>query len=239
MLGSKAFQNSWAKLLASLFFLLAASQLCIAAPYTSQLAVRDDQHLYARVTTPELDDYKRKLAASEEANTMVGTGETSFIDFTPAGHHIMGSTAFAGCFGVILATKQGAIVGHYNLDQAGLNQAKKEIPDLYTKHNDLVGGAAPYLYSAITYETGDLVDANLFNEYKKFLKDLVGKDPEEHHYTEAAETIPEDDLFEGNYDENYVSGGFVVENSGGGEADTSIFFITIEHQRTSAQLPGR
>jgi hypothetical protein len=36
MLSSKSFQNGWAKLLASLFFLLAASQLCIAAPYTTE-----------------------------------------------------------------------------------------------------------------------------------------------------------------------------------------------------------
>ncbi|RKK11880.1 hypothetical protein BFJ63_vAg5334 [Fusarium oxysporum f. sp. narcissi] len=239
MLGSKSFQNGWAKLLASLFFLLAASQLCTAAPYTTQLAVRDGQHLYSRVITPELDAYKRKLDASQAAGTYVGQDDTKFVDFTAAGDHVVGSSSFAGCFGVILATKQGTIVGHYNLDQAGLDNAKKEIPDLYSKHNDKVGGASAHLYSAVYYENGELVDGNLYNEYKKFLTDLIGSEPEDHHYTEAAETVPEEDLFEDKWDHDAVSGGFVVENSGGGGADTSIFFITIERQRTSAQLPDR
>ncbi|KAF5648840.1 hypothetical protein F25303_4868 [Fusarium sp. NRRL 25303] len=239
MLGSKSFQNGWAKLLASLFFLLAASQLCIAAPYTSQLSVRDDQHLYARVKTPELEAYESKLDDSKKADTYVNQDDTKFVDFTAAGNHVVGSSSFAGCFGVILATKQGAIVAHYNLDQNGLDTAKEKITNFYTEHNDKVGGADAHLYSAITYETGALVEENLYNEYKKFLKDLVGKEPQDHHYTEALETVSEEDLDNDNWDPEAVSGGFVVENPGGGNADTSIFFITIERQRVSAQGPGK
>ncbi|KAF5569459.1 hypothetical protein FPHYL_1987 [Fusarium phyllophilum] len=239
MLGSKGFQNSWAKLLASLFVLLAASQLCIAAPYTTELTVRDDQYLYARVKTPELEAYENKLDASKKANTYVNQDDTKFVDFTAAGNHVVGSSSFAGCFGVILATKQGAIVAHYNLDQNGLDTAKEKITDFYNEHNDKVGGAEAHLYSAITYETGTLVEENLYNEYKKFLTDLVGKEPKDHHYTEALETVSEADLDNDNWDPDAVSGGFVVENPGGGEADTSIFFITIERQKVSAQGPGK
>ncbi|KAF5550912.1 hypothetical protein FNAPI_7586 [Fusarium napiforme] len=239
MLSSKSFQNGWAKLLASLFFLLAASQVCIAAPYTNQLAVRDDQHIYARVMTPELEAYEKKLSESKKADTYVEQDQTKFVDFTAAGNHVVGSSSFAGCFGVILATKQGAIVAHYNLDQKGLDTAKKRITDEYNDHNDKVGGAEAHLYSAITYETGALVEENLYNEYKKFIKDLVGKEPQDHHYTEALETLSDEDLENENWDENAVSGGFVVENPGGGGADTSLFFITIERQRVSAQGPGK
>ncbi|KAF4338122.1 hypothetical protein FBEOM_8021 [Fusarium beomiforme] len=236
MLGSKAFQNSWAKLLASLFFLLTASQLCIAAPYSDQLAVRDDQRIYSRALTPELADYKRKIEAADADKTIVGTSETKFFDFTPAGNHLTGSSSFAGCFGVIIATKQGAIIGHYNLDQAGLDKAKDEIPALYKEHNDLVGGGAPHLYSAVEYETGELVEPNLFNEYKRFLNELVGTDPAEHTYTEVGEIIVNEDLEE--WDDDFVSGGFVVENAGGGKADTRLFFINIEHMKGSLR-PGQ
>ncbi|KAF5546922.1 hypothetical protein FMEXI_5427 [Fusarium mexicanum] len=239
MLGSKNFQSGWAKLLASLFFLLAASQLCIAAPYTNQLAVREDYHIYARVKTPELEAYESKLDDSKKAGTYVNQDDTQFVDFTAAGNHVVGSSSFAGCFGVILATKQGAIVAHYNLDQNGLDTAKEKITNFYSEHNDKVGGADAHLYSAITYETGALVEENLYNEYKKFLTDLVGKPPQDHHYTEALETVSEADLDADNWDPEAVSGGFVVENSGGGEADTTIFFITIERQRVSAQGPGK
>ncbi|KAF5234713.1 hypothetical protein FANTH_12065 [Fusarium anthophilum] len=239
MLGSKSFQSGWAKLLASLFFLLAASQLCIAAPYTNQLAVREDYHIYARVKTPELEAYESKLDDSKKAGTYVNQDDTQFVDFTAAGNHVVGSSSFAGCFGVILATKQGAIVAHYNLDQNGLDTAKEKITNFYSEHNDKVGGAEAHLYSAITYETGALVEENLYNEYKKFLTDLVGKPPQDHHYTEALETVSEADLDADNWDPEAVSGGFVVENSGGGEAGTSIFFITIEKQRVSAQGPGK
>ncbi|KAF5624511.1 hypothetical protein F52700_9680 [Fusarium sp. NRRL 52700] len=239
MLGSKSFQNGWAKLLASLFFLLAASQLCIAAPYTNQLAVRDDQHLYVRVQTPELEAYESKLDDSKKAGTYVNQDDTKFVDFTAAGNHVVGSSSFAGCFGVILATKQGAIVAHYNLDRNSLDTAKEKITNFYSEHNDKVGGAEAHLYSAVHYPDGSLVEENLYNEYKKFLTGLIGKEPEDHHYTEALETLSEEDLEAENWDENAVSGGFVVENSGGGDANTSIFFITIERQKVSAQGPGK
>ncbi|KAF5986644.1 hypothetical protein FCOIX_1458 [Fusarium coicis] len=239
MLGSKSFQNGWAKLLASLFFLLAASQLCIAAPYTNQLAVRDDHYIYARVKTPELEAYEGKLDESKKADTYVNQDDAKFVDFTAAGNHIVGSSSFAGCFGVILATKQGAIVAHYNLDKGSLETAKGKITNFYNKHNDKVGGAEAHLYSAVHYPDEELFEESLYNESKNFIKDLVGKDPEDHHYTEAIETVSEDDLENESWDPDMVSGGFVVENSGGGDAKTSIFFITIEQQKVSAQGPGK
>ncbi|KAF4445358.1 hypothetical protein F53441_10907 [Fusarium austroafricanum] len=234
MFSSKSFQGSFAKLLASLFFLLAAAQLCIAAPYSTQLSVRDDHHLYARKSTPELEEYKRKL----EASTRVQQDSTQFMDFTPAQNHMIASDGFQGCFGVILATKQGAVVGHYNQDKEHFEQAKKEIGDYYRDHNDVLGGAATFVYAAYNHREQHIIEQDLLDKYKDFLRELTGNEPKEHTYTEAIETLTDEELDTIGWDEDAIAGGFVIENSGGGSADSSIYFITIETQRDSA-LPAR
>ncbi|KAM0193373.1 hypothetical protein ACHAPA_004439 [Fusarium lateritium] len=233
MFGSKSFQGGVAKMLTSLTCLLAASQICVAAPHSSQLSARDDHQLYSRRPTPEIQDFLDKINACDP---YVPQGEAQFLDFTSAGDHMIGSQGFQGCFGVVLATKQGAIVGHYSQDPQDLAKAKTEIRDLYTEHNAQVGGAASYLYSAITYETGEVQQQDIYDEYVKLINDLTGKDPEHHSYTEAVELISEEDLDNENYDSDLLAGGIVVSNSGGGSADTNILFVTVDMQKDSTIL---
>jgi hypothetical protein len=205
----------------------------IQANIYTRLSTRDDHQLYSRRPTPEIQDFLDKINACDP---YVPQGEAQFLDFTPAGNHMIGSQGFAGCFGVVLATKQGAIVGHYSQDPQDLAKAKTEIPELYKKHNAQVGGAASYLYSAITYETGEVIQKDIYDEYVTFLNELTGKDPIHHKYTEAAELISEEDLDNDNYDSELLAGGIVVSNSGGGSADTNVLFVTVDMQRDSTVL---
>ncbi|KAM0546192.1 hypothetical protein ACHAPJ_010976 [Fusarium lateritium] len=234
MLGSKSFQNGFAKLLASLFCLLAAAQFCVAAPYTGQLSIRDEPQLYARVTTDKIADYKKKFADAEH----VPQNDQSFIDFTTAGTHRIGSDGFTGCVGIVLATRQGAIVGHYGQTEDNFNDARDNIGDLYRQHNDKVGGATPYVYVAIEYETGKVKESNIVDMHKNFLRELTGKDPVEQTYTEPLETYDIDEYLKDNFDEDFVSGGLVVENEGGGSANTNLIFIDVEDIATSIK-PNR
>ncbi|KAJ4258225.1 hypothetical protein NW762_008374 [Fusarium torreyae] len=234
MLGLKTFQSGFAKLLASLFCLLTATQLCVAAPYTSQLSIRDEPRLYTRVTTDKIADYKKKFDAAEH----VPQNDQSFMDFTTDGNHLIGSDGFTGCVGIVLATRQGAIVGHYGQTEDNFNDAKVAIGDLYKEHNDKVGGAVPYIYVAIEYETGQVKESNIVDMHKNFLKELTGKDPVEQTYTEPLETYDLDEYLNDNFDEDFVSGGLVVENSGGGSANTNLIFIDVEDIATSIK-PNR
>ncbi|KAF4964591.1 hypothetical protein FSARC_7497 [Fusarium sarcochroum] len=234
MFGPKSFQGGFAKLLASLFCLFAAIQLCIAAPHTGQLSIRDEHQLYARITTDKIADYKNKFDAAEQ----VPQDDESFMDFTTAGNHKIGSSGFAGCVGIVLATRQGAIVGHYGQTGENVNRAKENIGKLYRDNNDKVGGATPYVYVAVDYESNEVKNSDIVDQHKDFLRELTGQDPVEQTYTEALETYDLDEYMEGNFDEDMISGGFVVENAGGGSADTNLIFIDVEDIATSIQ-PNR
>ncbi|CAJ0542997.1 Ff.00g003580.m01.CDS01 [Fusarium sp. VM40] len=230
MFGSKSFQGGVAKMLTSLTCLLAASQICVAAPHTSQLSTRDVHQLYSRRPTAEIQDFEDKIKACDP---YVPQGEAQFLDFTPEGNHLIGSQGFQGCFGIVIATKQGAIVGHYSQDPQDLAKAKTEIRDLYNKHNAQVGGAPSYLYSAVEYPSGEVTQQDIYDQYVTFLNDLTGKDPVHHSYTEAANLLTDEQIDNEDYAEEFLAGGIVVSNSGGGSAETDILFVTIDMLRDS------
>ncbi|KAF5024466.1 hypothetical protein F66182_3406 [Fusarium sp. NRRL 66182] len=79
-----------------------------------------------------------------------------FMDFAKIGVHKIASAGFEGCIGIVLATKQGAIFGHYAQNDPIFQRAAEKISDLYNSSIDKMGGATPYIYVGIIYESGEL-----------------------------------------------------------------------------------
>ncbi|KAF4988248.1 hypothetical protein FGRMN_9872 [Fusarium graminum] len=238
MLNSKSFQGGIAKVLVSLFSLIAVSQFCIAAPHypSSQVSTRDNRRLYARRPTPQIEDFQTKF---DNSDPKVLQTQAEFISFTEDGPHLIGSNGFQGCFGIVLATKQGAIVGHYSQDPQSFATGTARIRELYEQNSAKVDGATPLLYSAVTYSTGAVISDSMRQDYVTFLKELTGKDATHHHYTEITEileeTLSEDDFLDGNFPEDLLSGALVVSNPGGGGANTEVLFVNLDMQRTSTE----
>ncbi|KAJ3533255.1 hypothetical protein NM208_g7363 [Fusarium decemcellulare] len=236
MIGPKSFRNGLASLLATLFCLLAATNVCIAAPYHDALTVRDEGHLSARAPTPEVLEFKKRFEAAEQFYT----DESRFIDFTEKKLHRLGSGSFGGCVGIVLATKKGAVVGHFVQDTSSIQKAAKEIPDLYKEHSDKVSGAAPHIYAMISTETEELVDPDVVNAHVKMVEDLTGQSATIHHYIEPTEAMVDQDgdLIEDADMENLQSGALLLENEGGGDSNTNLIFVDPDLIKASVAPPS-
>ncbi|KAF4973919.1 hypothetical protein FZEAL_9105 [Fusarium zealandicum] len=235
MLGPAMLQNGFSKLLAALFCLLAAVNYSIAAPHNRDLAVREEGRLSTRAGTPEVKWFHEKLKTS----TLFREEETVFIDFRD-GPKSYASGAFGGCIALIIATKQGAIAGHYTATKTGVEKAAEDFKKLYEDDDkkDLLEDATPHIYYMIQNPSeGDIHAEEVVKEHIEMLEDLTDNDVVHHDYMESVYAYVDEDLEEiqGWDRENILSGAVVIENEGGGDKDTKLSFVTQQLIRDSAR----
>jgi hypothetical protein len=181
-------------------------------------------------------DFKEKLWSSQT----ISTGETAFFDFTEEKLHRIGSDGFEGCVGIVLATNQGAIVGHYTQTPQGVEDAAERITALYNEHRDKVAGATPLIYAMVKIDDETLQEPEIVQSHIDMLKELTGNEPGIHDYINAADTMVDENgnLIEDLDLDNLQYGAFLVENEGGGNSPTNVIFVDINLIKESVQPPA-
>ncbi|KAI0152068.1 hypothetical protein F4776DRAFT_659000 [Hypoxylon sp. NC0597] len=225
-----------AKFLVLLFSLLSVLTLCSADTGSSVHDANHGSSLQARKLTPELKAFKEKL---DRADKNIFTGDQSYMDFTGQGNKIFGSNGYAGCTGVVMVSSKGAMIGHYNTDENSFQRAKSKLKDLYEAHKGDLSGGQLWIYAHVQYKKGfPYANPELVNKFINSVKEITGKDPQIQKYIEAVDAwfdqngeplVNDPDM------NNMIGGGFFVENSGGGHANSVLQFLDIEMIKKSGE----
>lgn len=142
------------------------------------------------------------------------------------------TAGFDSGVGVVIGTKAGAIVGHFKASASGLDVAKSKLPELFRENSDALNGGKGIVYGQTVAGKSGWKSPDLIADFSAVIEDLTGEAPEEQEYLE-----PEDDWvdqdgvpLDGVDYHNFQSGGFVLENAGGGDKNTLVTFITASIQ---------
>ena len=177
----------------------------------------------------------------EGADPQVLTDDQKYIDFTKEGGGTIGSSAFEGCNGLLIATERGALLGHYTQTTDGLNQANANFIPLYQTNKDDLADAAVYLYS-YTDINGVLKEPDNVNSMKKLLSDLTGTEPQLVTYINPVDVFMDDEAaLEAAIDaedDRFAPGAIAVTNAGGGNSETVVRWITTDLQKQNTQPPS-
>lgn len=156
----------------------------------------------------------------------VDVNKEEFQDFS-GGSTIFGSTGFESCVGIVVAAKEGAIIGHYNLSVKDLNRAKANIPKLFKEHQAKLSGGKAYVYASVQpYKLDQFVDASLVTEAKNIVKNGLKMQPKVVKYTEASALAMDenDELRDCDFEGAEMSG--QVRIIGGGGKEPQVDFVT-------------
>lgn len=192
--------------------------------------------LSARKLTPAVEQWKNKFASLSRDQTIL-TDECEYFDFTKKGPHTIGSDGFAGCAGLVVASAKGAIVGHWTVTDASLSGAEATIKTYWDKNKDALRGATAVVYAEVKVKNQDeYVQEKEVNRVADMARSITGISPDMRHYVQPEEFwFDDDEEFLSDADmEHVLHGGLLVENEGGGAANTVISFIDIELQHESA-----
>lgn len=145
---------------------------------------------------------------------------------------MLSSAQFETCIGVVIVSKQGAIIGHYNPDQKMVNQAKANIPRLYRVHSAQMSEAKAYVYASVyPYEPGTFVNLDLINDVEDMLKNQIKLEPQIFKYTEAGWLAEDENGEIRDCDEFPGQGMFgAVKVTGDGTREPQVDFITLQMQ---------
>lgn len=185
----------------------------------------------ARKPTPAIENFKTKINQVEKSISPPDPAQ--FVDFTGDGPFLYGSHGFEGCTGVVIASAKGAILGHWTSTPNDLERATGELQKLWDDNKDALNGATAVVYAQVeTHNNENYVEPDMVEKYTDLVKTTTGLDPQMQSYVEPMETwvdedgMPLDDI---DYD-NLEYGGYLVENEGGGSANTVLTFIDVESQ---------
>lgn len=200
----------------------------------SQLTVRQDTLLLGRKPSDVINEFKDKQARS----TSVSTNHEAFMDFTPAGEHLLSSDGFEGCVGILIASNKGVILGHYTQTMDNVATGKSKITALYDANKAAVQGATPIVYAQVkTASQNEYNEPEVVQGHIDYLTTLTGRTPIINKYVEPLEIfvdqdgLPLDDI---DYD-NIQYGAMLAENQGGGSSPTNLILIDIDTQTLGAQ----
>ena len=146
------------------------------------------------------------------------------------------TNGFEGCIGLIIATKKGALVGHFTQTDRGYNIANTRFRELYGLHRRSLAGAVPIVYAQVDAGEVNWIFPEMVARFTDLVQELTGTQARM-SYLEPLETWVDEDgmpLDDVDYD-NYQSGGLVLENRGGGHANTDLTIITCRIQRHGMQ----
>ncbi|KAI1417085.1 hypothetical protein F5Y13DRAFT_185918 [Hypoxylon sp. FL1857] len=217
------------KFLVLLFSLLSALTLCSADTGTSGHHVNHSPDLQERKAFPELTAFKEKL---KRADKTIYTNEQDYMDFKSPGKKIFASDAYAGCIGMVMVSQKGAMIGHYNMDEASLDRGKPKLKNIYEAHKTDLAGGQVWVYAHVEYKDGrPYKQARLVDKFTSTVKEITGQQPQIQQYIEAVDAWFDQDgepLADDPDLENMIGGAFIVENPGGGSAKSLLEFLDID-----------
>ncbi|KAI0841137.1 hypothetical protein F5Y06DRAFT_293623 [Hypoxylon sp. FL0890] len=224
------------KFLVLLFSLLSALTLCSADVSSSGLQASHEPELQERKLFPELIAFKEKLSRADKT---VFTNEQDYLDFTTQGNKIFASHGYAGCIGMVMASRKGAMIGHYNMDEGSLDTGKRRLKDIYKAHKKDLAGGQVWVYAHVKYENGfPYQQPDLVNKFVNMVKKITGKDPQIQTYIDPVEAWYDQNgepLADNPDLNNMIGGAFLVENPGGGRANSLLEFLDIEMIKKSGE----
>lgn len=197
------------------------------------MIVRRETHLFGRQPSETIEEFKEKQSRS----TSVSTNSEAFMDFRPAGEHLISSDGFEGCVGILIASNKGVILGHYTQTMDNVQTGKDKITKLYNDNLSSVQGATPIVYAQVSaasqdeYNEPDVVQGHI-----DWLSSLTGRTPDVQKYVEPLEIFVDQDglpLDDVDYD-NIQYGAMLAENQGGGSSSTHLILIDIDTQTLGA-----
>ncbi|KAF7551975.1 hypothetical protein G7Z17_g4623 [Cylindrodendrum hubeiense] len=176
--------GSVARFPALLFCLLATISFSSGRAISSRLVDHQENSLVARKPSTEIDEFRDK----QQRATTVATMDEAFMDFRPAGEHLLTSDGFEGCVGIMIATNQGVILGHYTQTPTGVTQAKANIKELYDANIDVLRGATPVVYAQVeASDEGTFKEPDIVNAIISDIEDLTHSTANVQRYIEPME----------------------------------------------------
>lgn len=185
---------------------------------------------------PALAAFNEKMM---NADRHVFTNEQGYMDFKPAGNRVFASDGFDGCIGLAVASKKGALIGHYTMTNWGLNELNTNFKDLYKAYkNDLRSGKAWVYVNVHAHDESQFVVEDMAPQFIDGLRRITGMEPQIKKYIIAMDYWYDEDAnpIYGDPDhENMRSGGFYIENPGGGSADSKLVYANIRMIKKSGE----
>ncbi|KAI0388155.1 hypothetical protein F5Y04DRAFT_275006 [Hypomontagnella monticulosa] len=225
-----------ASLLALLLSLLSTFTFCYADLSSGDHDANSTSILQSRKMFPELAEFNRKMA---NAQRHIFTNEQGYMDFKSAGEKSFATDGFDGCIGLAVASKKGALIGHYTMTDWGLNQLMTNFKSLYETHKeDLQKGKAWVYVNVHARNEEQFVEEQMAPLFIDGLRSITGMEPQIKKYIVAvdwwydanAEPIyGEPDV------DNMRSGGFLIENPGGGSSNSKLIYASIRMIKKSGE----
>ncbi|KAK8041595.1 hypothetical protein PG994_014602 [Apiospora phragmitis] len=230
--------QSFGRFLAALLLAPSAINLCLAAPQPIGNTV-EGSALVARKDTSALKSFKTKV---DGADVKIRQDQTKFVDFSQKGQKSVSSVGYNQCFGVIIGTNKGAVVGHYTCGDVGQQKAKTELQREWNAHkDDKLKSPKVWLYAKVkvdddhkihedTYENPDA-----FKEFKNIVKDITGKDAQIEKYLNVNDVIVDKGKERDGFDQKTAD---VYSNYAGyyvtkGLLSLDVKFMTLDMQKDS------
>jgi hypothetical protein len=147
-----------------------------------------------RKDTSSLKSFKDKADA---APVKVSQDKTGFADFSNNDQKSVSSIGFNQCFGVVIATKKGALVGHYTCGDVGQNNAQTDLTNGWNANkNDKLKDPKVYIYAKLSVKNNNIQENEFENapqldKFKDIVKDLTGKDAKIVKYINVDDVITE------------------------------------------------
>ncbi|KAH8430742.1 uncharacterized protein LDX57_008405 [Aspergillus melleus] len=239
------------QLLALLFLVLSCITLCLSSP-TQSLAdpVPLGKRTFLTVTTfgsssgplrrqAPGDNLRRyqQILDEIEANPQVdvNTEQSKAFDDKPT---VLGSHGFQTCFGIVVLSDHGVILGHYNPSQTDIDQAKEHIPKLYQENKDRLAGATAYLLASVDLWTEEYIDPELTSELEDMINSELGLEPHIVKYTDqsnllakSSDELRDDDDYD-EWVEKLMHGEILVKHPGGKDPKgAELIFVHLQMQK--------
>ncbi|KAK8124447.1 uncharacterized protein PG998_000206 [Apiospora kogelbergensis] len=233
--------QSFGRILAALLLAPSAINLCLAAPQPLG-TVEGSAALAAREDTSKLKDFKKEM---DKTDVKVTQDKTDFVDLSSNKQKSISSRGFNQCFGIVLATKKGAAVGHYTCGATGKANAKRDLGAFWDKHKgDKLKDPKVYIYAKVKVDDdhkiqeGTFENANDLDAFKKILKDdlHISQTPEVVKYIDVEAVVVDKGKERDGFDQktadaySHYAGFYVKKGLLGG---LEVKFMTLDMQKDS------
>ncbi|KAJ5153840.1 uncharacterized protein N7500_009279 [Penicillium coprophilum] len=170
--------------------------------------------------------------------TTVTQDEERFLAFG-ADSVILGSDGFTGCIGVVIASSQGAIIGHYTDTEQGMNRARQHLASLITENQQALVEAQAWIFAHVSLQDPDTFISEPNNQVlESIVQTNLGITPGRIKYIDPMDIIdPEDDLHFELWEKgelNLLAGGILVKHQGG-NPNNEIVFVNLDWQKAAAE----
>jgi hypothetical protein len=168
--------------------------------------------------------------------TRVDQDDEKFLGFgtTPA---ILASDGFVGCIGVIIASSQGAIIGHYTNTDSGMSRARSNLVSLIINNKKALAGAKAWIYAHVSLQDTNTYTSETNNQVLEgIVGDNLGITPTRVKYIEPEDLLVDEqgELLD-DYPEDIIYGGAMAKHPGHQSTETQVIFINLDWQKAAAE----